>query len=132
MEGTSSIKASDIDFDQFRLRRFVEKLIDLGEVEIHEEPVSLLDVSRIIEASPKASLFRKVGPEQVELVGAVSGSRSRLAAALGVDSIRACRSRPFVERRRAHRCRRGQGSDGRRRFSPDGFCAAGAWAKPPQ
>jgi 2,5-furandicarboxylate decarboxylase 1 len=86
MEGTSSIKASDIDFDQFRLRRFVEKLIDLGEVEIHEEPVSLLDVSRIIEASPKASLFRKVGPEQVELVGAVSGSRSRLAAALGVDS----------------------------------------------
>ncbi len=84
MEGT--VRASDIDFDRFRLRRFVERLIAIGEVDVHEDPVALVDVSRIIEASPRASLFRKAGPEQVELVGAVSGSRTRLAAALGVDA----------------------------------------------
>src|SRR5579884_33689 len=75
----------DFDFDKFRLRRFVEQLINLGEVEIHPEPVPLIDLSRVIEATDKATLFKKAGPEQVELVAAVSGSRSRVAAAFGVD-----------------------------------------------
>lgn len=73
------------DANKFRLRSFVEKLIELGEVEIHEEPVPLSDLSRIIEATPKATLFRKAGPEEAELVAAVCGARSRLAAAFGVD-----------------------------------------------
>ncbi|MBI4527679.1 MAG: UbiD family decarboxylase [Deltaproteobacteria bacterium] len=74
-----------MDMNRFRLRSFVEKLIELGEVEIHEEPVPLADLSRIIEETPKATLFRKAGPEQVEVVAAVCGSRSRVAAALGVE-----------------------------------------------
>lgn len=75
----------EIDTNTFRLRTFVERLIDLGEVEIHEEPVALSDLSQIIEATPKATLFRKAGPEQVEMVAAVCGGRGRLAAAFGVD-----------------------------------------------
>ena len=74
-----------MDLDKYRLRTFVERLIELGEVEIHEEPVALSDLSRIIEATPKATLFRKVGPEQVEMVAAVCGGRGRLAVAFGVD-----------------------------------------------
>ena len=73
------------DPDKFRLRRFVEHLEDIGELEIHEEPVSLADLSSHIEATDKAILFRAAGPEGVELVANVSGSRARLAAALGVS-----------------------------------------------
>ena len=47
-----------MDLNKFRLRRFVEKLIELGEVEVHEEAVTLADLSRIIEANPKAKFFR--------------------------------------------------------------------------
>jgi UbiD family decarboxylase len=79
---------SQIDPERFRLRRFVERLIDLGEVEVHERPVALSDVSALIESSPKASLFKDVGPEHFELVGAVGGSRRRYAAAFGVDDER--------------------------------------------
>ena len=80
--------AHDIDFDRFRLRRLVEQLTELGEVEVHDEPVALADLSSIIEASSKAVLFRKAGPEQVELVAGVMGSRRRLAFALGVERKR--------------------------------------------
>ena len=83
--------ASDPDFERFRLRRLVEELTRLGEVEVHEEPVALADLSSIIEASSKAVLFRKAGPEELELVAGVMGSRRRLAIALGVeeeDSVR--------------------------------------------
>ncbi|MEA2938430.1 MAG: hypothetical protein QOC56_1934 [Alphaproteobacteria bacterium] len=74
-----------IDFERFRLRRFIDRLIALGEVEVHEQPVALADLSALIEATPKATLFRKAGPEQHEVVAAVTGSRRRLAAAFGVD-----------------------------------------------
>ncbi len=70
--------------DKFRLRRLVERLVDMGEVEIHDEPVALSEMSPIIEATQKAVLFRKAGPEQHEVAGAVSASRRRLAAAFGV------------------------------------------------
>ena len=70
--------------DKFRLRRLVERLIDMGEVEIHDEPVALSEMSPIIEATQKAVLFKKAGPEQHEVVGAVSANRERLAAAFGV------------------------------------------------
>ena len=83
MKATAS--ASKVDLEKFRLRRFVERLIEIGEVEIHEEPVPLARLSAIIESSPKATLFRRAGPENFEIVAAVSGSRRRLAAAFGVD-----------------------------------------------
>jgi 2,5-furandicarboxylate decarboxylase 1 len=69
------------DPTKFRLRTLVERLIDLGEVEVRKEWVPLTDVSRIIESTERAVLFKDVGPEHFELVGNVMGSRKRLAAA---------------------------------------------------
>jgi 2,5-furandicarboxylate decarboxylase 1 len=83
--------ASEPDFERFRLRPLVDELMRQDEVEVHEEPVALADLSSIIEASSKAVLFRKAGPEKLELVAGVMGSRRRLAIALGVqeeDSVR--------------------------------------------
>src|SRR5262245_13753684 len=77
-----------VDLEQFRLRRFVDHLQELGEGETHAEPVDLADISAIIEASPKATLFKNAGPERFEIVGAVGGSRRRLAAAFGVSDVR--------------------------------------------
>src|SRR5690348_14844879 len=77
--------ASRLDCEKYRLRRFVETLIDLGEVEIHDEPVPLTGLSAIIEGTDKAVLFRKAGPEQVELVAKTAGNRRRLAAAFGTS-----------------------------------------------
>jgi UbiD family decarboxylase len=83
--------ANDLDFERFRLRRLVERLAEQDEVEVHDEPVALADLSSVIEASPKAVLFRKAGPEQLELVAGVMGSRRRMAIAMDVeekDSLR--------------------------------------------
>ena len=76
---------SDIDTEKYRLRRFVERLADLGEVEVRDEPVPLTGLSAIIEATPKAVLFKQAGPERVELVAKTAGNRRRLAAAFGVS-----------------------------------------------
>jgi hypothetical protein len=56
---------ADLDLERFRLRRLVEQLAELDEVEVHDEPVALADLSTVIEASGKAVLFRKAGPEQL-------------------------------------------------------------------
>jgi UbiD family decarboxylase len=85
------MNTADVDFERFRLRTLVEELTRLGEVEVHDEPVALADLSAVIEASDKAVLFRNAGPEKLELVAGVMGSRRRLAVALGVeerDSLR--------------------------------------------
>jgi UbiD family decarboxylase len=73
-----------IDFDRFRLRRFVERLEALGELETHDEPVALGELATLVEASTKAMLFRNVGAERLEMAAGISSSRSRLAAAFGV------------------------------------------------
>ncbi len=78
---TKTRAASTVDCEKYRLRRFVDRLIDMGEVEIHDEPVPLTGLSPIIEGSEKAVLFRKAGPEGVELVAKTAGNRRRLAAA---------------------------------------------------
>ena len=77
--------ATGIDFERFRLRRLVERLIDEGEVEVHEETVDLIDVAGHLDGNPKALYFKNVGPEGAELVGNVMGSRGRIACALGVE-----------------------------------------------
>jgi 2,5-furandicarboxylate decarboxylase 1 len=79
------MSARNVDLDKFRLRSFVAKLIAIGEMEVHEEAVSLADLSAVIESSSKAKYFKRVGTEQYEMVAAVSGSRRRLAAAFGTD-----------------------------------------------
>jgi|EndMetStandDraft_8_1072994.scaffolds.fasta_scaffold85548_2 UbiD family decarboxylase len=79
------MSARNVDLDKFRLRSFVEKLIAIGEMEVRDEAVSLAELSAVIESSPKAKYFKRVGAEEYEIVAAVSGSRKRLAAAFGTD-----------------------------------------------
>src|SRR5271170_3597348 len=72
---------TNIDFDKYRLRNFVDRLIQIGEVEAHDKPVPLTGLSPIIEQTDKAVLFKKAGPEQAELVAKTAGNRKRIAAA---------------------------------------------------
>jgi 2,5-furandicarboxylate decarboxylase 1 len=74
-----------IDTERFRLRNFIDRLIDLGECEVRKEPVDLVDVGGVLDGNPRAALFKAAGPEQAELVGNVMGSRKRLALALDTD-----------------------------------------------
>src|SRR5580658_9442962 len=74
-----------IDTERFRLRNLVEKLVDMGECEVHKEPIDLVDVAAVLDGNPRAVLFKAAGPEKAELVGNVMGSRKRLASALGTD-----------------------------------------------
>jgi 2,5-furandicarboxylate decarboxylase 1 len=78
-------KPSAIDLDKFRLRRFAEQLIELGEVVVRHDPIALAELSAAIASTPKAMLFKDAGPDHLEMVAAVCGSRRRLAAAFGVD-----------------------------------------------
>ncbi|MBM3609142.1 MAG: UbiD family decarboxylase, partial [Alphaproteobacteria bacterium] len=68
-------------FKKFRLRRFVERLIDMDEVEIREDPVPLTALSAIIENTPKAVLFKQAGLERFEMIAKACASRKRLIAA---------------------------------------------------
>ena len=72
------------DTERFRLRRFVDGLIASGAAELRDEPVALADLAAGFHGNPNAVLFRKVGPEEAEVVGSVMASRARLAAAFGV------------------------------------------------
>jgi UbiD family decarboxylase len=71
--------------EKFRLRAFVGRLIEIGEVEVREDSIALSELSAAIAATPKALLFKDAGPEHHEIVAAVCGSRCRLGAAFGVD-----------------------------------------------
>jgi UbiD family decarboxylase len=75
--------SSRIDTEKYRLRRFVDQLIEWDEVEVHGERVPLVDLSRIIEGTTKAVLFKQAGPERTELVAKTAGNRRRLAIAFG-------------------------------------------------
>ena len=75
--------AAALDFDRFRLRRFVESL-GPDELETRAGPTALADVAAALEANPRAVHFRAAGAEAHELVGNVNGSRARLARAFGV------------------------------------------------
>jgi 2,5-furandicarboxylate decarboxylase 1 len=74
---------SDIDTEKYRLRRFVECLTEMGEVEVHDEPVPLTGLSPIIEGTRKAVLFKQAGAERIELAAKTAGNRRRLATAFG-------------------------------------------------
>src|SRR5438552_16988125 len=73
------------DTEKFRLRRFVEKVVQEGECIVHDEPIDLIDVAAVLDCNPHAVWFRNVGPERTQLVGNVMGTRRRLAAALDTD-----------------------------------------------
>ncbi|HEY6254738.1 MAG TPA: UbiD family decarboxylase [Xanthobacteraceae bacterium] len=75
--------ASAADVDRFRLRRFVESL-PADELDTRREPIDLADVAAALEDNPRAVLFGAVGPEPLQLVGNVTGSRARIARAFAV------------------------------------------------
>src|SRR5258708_12799094 len=70
------------DTEKFRLRHFVEKLVQQGECVVHDDPIDLIDVAAVLDCNPRAVWFRAVGPEKTELVGNVMGTRRRLPAPL--------------------------------------------------
>ncbi len=74
-----------VDFDRFRLRRFVDDLARAGELETRENPTELADIAGVLDGNAKAVLFRAAGSERQELVGNVTASRARLARAFGVE-----------------------------------------------
>jgi UbiD family decarboxylase len=78
---TTNSAPSKIDLEKFRLRTFVDRLVGMGEVEIHDEPVPLTGLGAIIERTEKAVLFNKAGPERAQIVAKTAGSRKRLIAA---------------------------------------------------
>src|SRR3954465_12201830 len=80
MTATNSSSAK-IDLEKFRLRTFVNRLIDMGEVEVHDEPVPLTGLGEMIERTQKAVLFKSAGPERTEIVAKTAASRARLIAA---------------------------------------------------
>ncbi len=90
---------SQPDTEKFRLRRFVEKLVQQGECIVHDAPIDLIDVAAVLDGNPKAVWFRNVGPEKAELVGNVMSARCRLAAALDTDE----KEFPAVLRERLNR-----------------------------
>ena len=75
--------AQAVDVNRFRLRAFVESL-GADELERRRERVDLADIAEVFEGNPKAVWFSAVGPEPQELVGNVTGSRTRIAHAFGV------------------------------------------------
>ena len=81
--GKPSQGGTAVDFDRFRLRRFIDELPPTGELETHAEPLDLAALADKLEGNPKAVLFRAAGPQKQELVGSVMGSRTRLARAFG-------------------------------------------------
>ena len=56
-------RISNLDFERFRLRRFLEALAAAGEVEIVEQQVELADIAATLSGNPKAVWFKKAGPE---------------------------------------------------------------------
>jgi 2,5-furandicarboxylate decarboxylase 1 len=73
------------DTEKFRLRHFVERLVQQGECVVHDAPIALIDVGAVLEGNAKAVWFKDVGPEHAELVGNVMGARKRLAMSLDAD-----------------------------------------------
>jgi UbiD family decarboxylase len=75
------LSAPKIDFEKFRLRSFVDRLVDCGDVLVVGTPTDLVDLSSIIEKTTKAVLFKEAGPDRHELVAKSMASRDRLIAA---------------------------------------------------
>ena len=81
MPADEPTRTNSVDTETFRLRRFIERLIAEGEVEIHDQPMPLIELGTHLDGNEKAVLFRQAGPERTEVVGNVLGSRERIALA---------------------------------------------------
>jgi 2,5-furandicarboxylate decarboxylase 1 len=74
------------DTETFRLRRFIERLEQIGELDICEESVQTAEIADRLDGNPQAVWFKDVAAERVDVVGNVMASRSRIAAAFGVET----------------------------------------------
>ena len=57
--------SSNLDLEKYRLRRFVDRLVDMGEVEVHDEPVPLTSLGAMIERTefePRSSAYSTLMP----------------------------------------------------------------------
>ena len=50
-----------IDTERFRLRAFVDRLVQLGECEVHDQPIDLIDVGAVLDGNPNATCSRRSG-----------------------------------------------------------------------
>ena len=64
--------STGIDMDRFRLRRFMEHLVEIGEVDLVDTPIDMVDIAARMDGNLKAAWFTRAGPEECELVGNVS------------------------------------------------------------
>jgi UbiD family decarboxylase len=94
--------AACVDYDTYRLRRFVEQLGDT-EIERRTGTTRLATIAEALEANPKAVLFEAAGAGGHPLVGNALASRSRFALAFGVtpqqllpEILRRLRSKPEI------------------------------------
>jgi 2,5-furandicarboxylate decarboxylase 1 len=78
-----SAQASSVDFDRFRLRKFLEALPP-EELQIRDDRAELAGIAKDLSETSKAVWYQQVGPERSSLAGNVLASRSRLARAFGV------------------------------------------------
>jgi hypothetical protein len=78
------------DTEKFRLRHFVEKLVQQGECVIHDDPIDLIDVAAVLDCNPHAVWFRAVGPEKTELVGALLPRSIPMSPAFPPPCANAC------------------------------------------
>jgi 2,5-furandicarboxylate decarboxylase 1 len=85
IEKTEAKLTAAADYERFRLRNFIESLPD-DELETRHDAIDLADVAQALDDNPRAVWFRAAGPERQELVGNVTGSRSRIARAFGVSA----------------------------------------------
>src|SRR5882757_5685862 len=74
------------DMQRFRLRHFVDALGGIGELDVVEQNLDLIDIAARLEGNQKSVHFRSVGAEKAELVGNVMASRGRLALAFGTPT----------------------------------------------
>jgi UbiD family decarboxylase len=102
--GGKTSAATPVDYDRYRLRRFVEGL-DAAELERRSGTSKISEVAAALDANPKAVLFEHAGREGHALVGNAMASRARFAQAFGTTSqkllpeiLRRMRSKPeFIE-----------------------------------
>src|ERR1043166_1114361 len=83
LEQVTTKAAAAMDYDQYRLRGFVERRPG-SELERRTGTSKLASVASALEANPKAVLFEAAGSGGHALVGKGRASRSRFAQAFGV------------------------------------------------
>src|SRR4051794_20963102 len=60
-----------VDMEKFRLRGFVKKLAEMGELETVERAVSFTELAKMVEDATKALHFKQVGPDKFEMISGV-------------------------------------------------------------